>query len=197
MVRLPFGVRDDSAFTRGRTQILHDYGAILALWGEMEIAIEIKIAKLAGLNDRTASIMLGGLAFGPKADILFSLLTEVNDEDVIKAVDKVISFTRRNALVHSVMASEPEDLTFTFIKRETRRTHTVSHHTFTAAQFHRHFLKMRLLQHRAFTALGVFQDDLEAYSKAAKLLEPSQIRRPLHPQNERKRSTKAKSTPRE
>jgi len=77
MVKIPTSSDDTLSreFVDKRIQFLHDYGAFLAHWAEFELAIEVKIAKLTNLNPLDASVILGGLNFGSKPNILFSLLT--------------------------------------------------------------------------------------------------------------------------
>lgn len=170
------------AYVEDRTQFLHDYGALLSLWSEFELAIEVKIAQLVGMAPKDASIVLGGLSFGSKPSILSSLLSQRGDVTTANAVEAVITHTRRNALVHGVSGGDPEKGLFAFFKREIGSSYKVNHVTFNKDGFNQHFETFRLLYKSAQDAMGLTFDDLEAYGRGAGLFEPTPPRPQGHPQ---------------
>jgi len=164
-----------------RTQLLHDYGAFMALWSEFEFILEVKIAALAGMEPLKASIVLGGLSFGNKPKILYSLLSLSSDTTTAPKVRAVINAARRNALVHSVVASEPDLTEIGFVTREVGNTYKVRENRFTADSFHKHFLEFRRLYYEATDALGITVEAAEQYGRTARLFAPDGQRPPDHP----------------
>lgn len=182
MVKLPISPNaTPPAYVEDRTQFLHDYGALLSLWSEFELAIEVKIAQLVGMAPKDASIVLGGLNFGSKPAILYSLLSQRGDDATAQTVRAVISHTRRNALVHGVSGGDADEKTFVFFKREIDSAYKVNHIGFTADTFNQHFETFRALYKAAQDAMGVTFDNLEAYGREAGLFEPTPPRPQGHP----------------
>ena len=100
MVKIPEDALSVSAeFNEKRTQFLHDYAALLMLWAEFELAIEAKTAEIANLAPRDASIIVGGLNFGAKSSILYSLVAERGETAITPKVLAVIDHAQRNAQV--------------------------------------------------------------------------------------------------
>jgi len=164
MIKLPTSDHPlPPAFVEQRTQFAHDYGAFLAQWAVFEIAIEVKIAKLANLTSLDASIILGGLNFGSKPSILYSLLRERGLDGVVDKVRAVIDHARRNALVHGIPWSEEDDPQFVFFKREVGDTYKVKQLPFTAESFNQHFEKLCELIAYAFEGMGLTLWDLHKY----------------------------------
>jgi hypothetical protein len=152
-----------------RTQFLHDYGSLLSVWSEFELALEVKIAQLAKMEPLTASIVLGSLSFGNKPAILLSLLDEAGDTETGPKITNVINKARRNALVHGVVASERDISEIGFVKREVGPKYTVKTSAFTSDSFHEHFLAFREAYLEAMQALGLTLADLEEYGQKARL----------------------------
>lgn len=152
-----------------RTQFLHDYGALLSVWSEFELAIEVKIAQLAGLDPLKASIILGGLSFGNKPAILSALLNESGDTTLAPKVQAVINAAKRNSLVHGIVASDDMMEEIGFVKREIGPGYSVKKYPFNEATFHKHFLEFRRLYGLAIEAMGLTLDDLEEYGRKAQL----------------------------
>ena len=169
-------------FTAKRTQFLHDYGALLSLWSHFELSIEVKIARLANLAPKDATIILGGLNFGSKPDILYSLLDQRDQNDVAGKVRAVINHVRRNALVHGVAGADDKPFRFAFFKREVGSRYEVKHLIYTPKQFNAHFEQFRELMFVAQDAMGVHLDDLEEYGREAGLFEATPPRRQGRPQ---------------
>lgn len=140
----------------------------MTLWSEFEIVLEIAIARLAEMKPLAASIVLGGLSFGNKPSILYSLLVEAGEQSKIEPVKALINHARRNALVHGTPATEDDYSNFAFIKRDIKDRYRVSRAEFTAAQFHEHFLEFRRLHLAAADALNISGDDIEDYAKAGR-----------------------------
>ena len=168
MVKLPPHVSPETPGIDQFQQLNHDYGAILILWGTLEISIEITIARLTGMSFLNASIVLGSLQFGAKRNILSSLLRERGDTERMKPLTNLITFAKRNALVHSVMANESDHSRFDFHQREIKDAYKVTAHSFTADTFHDHFLKFIQLEALVNAALGISKNDLTQYAHEAK-----------------------------
>lgn len=66
---------DVQQFLKSSNQFLRDYGEFMSEWAMFEMILEVKIAQLANLEPRDASIIIGGLSFGSKPPILYSLLS--------------------------------------------------------------------------------------------------------------------------
>ncbi len=160
-------------FVEQRTQLLHDYGAFMALWSEFELFLEVKIAQLTGLSPIDASIILGGLNFGSKPSILYSLLEERGWGHLIPPVRAIIDHARRNALVHGLVATEHVPPKFVFAKREVGSRYVVKHTSFNDTLFNEHFETLRILYKEAQDMLGISLSDLEEYGNAARLFEPT------------------------
>lgn len=184
MVKIP--TTDEAvspAFVDCRTQVMHDYGTLLAVWSQFELALEVKIARLAGLSPRDSSIILGGLSFGNKPAILYSLLNDRSLTDVAAKIRAVIDHTRRNALVHGVTGSDMIENRIVFYKREIGATYKVTHLTYSADEFNAHFERFRDLANEAMASLDLTLEDLEKYAGEAGLLEPTPPRSPVLPQD--------------
>ena len=160
-------------FIEARTQLLHDYGALLSRWGEFELAIEVKIAQLTNLAPIDASIIIGGLNFGNKPSILYSLLNERGMDDVAAQVRSVIDHAKRNALVHGVSGGDRSTLEFAFFKREVGSNYKVKQLNFTAETFNEHLEQLLTLIREAEAALGITEQDIDAYGREARLLQPT------------------------
>lgn len=174
MVKIPEDILDSSPeFTEQRTQFLHDYSALLMLWAEFELAIEFKIAELTGMAPKDASIVVGGLNFGAKPSILYSLLDQRGDKNTASKVRAVIDHARRNALVHGSPASDQAEGHFAFFKREIGHTYVVKRLNFTAETFNDHWMKFRALENEALIAMGITDEGLERYAHEAGLFEPA------------------------
>jgi hypothetical protein len=179
---LDSGVMDPKVIAQ-RTQVLHDFGAFLTMWGEFELALELAIARRAKLSAINASIILGGLQFGAKSSILLSLLSQQGaDPAIAKAVSVVIETAKRNALVHGYANFEGgEEVTFVFSKREVKSSYKVTHAEFTSDGFHKHLLELQRLMGDAFSALRITSADVSEYGETAQLLAPVS----QHPQSPR------------
>ena len=170
MVKLPSTPNSPGeAETERRTQFLHDFGALLSLWAELEMAMEVRIAQLTSMGALDASIVLGSLQSGTRKNILFSLLSERGDKATISAVKAAITSSKRNPLVHSQFATEEDFSLFRMYQREVKDAYVVTARDFTADTFHDHFLKFRNLQADAVEALGVTEDQIEEYARGARL----------------------------
>ena len=184
MVKIPEDALGSPEFTEQRTQFLHDYAALLMLWAEFELAIEFKISKLTGMNPKDASIVIGGLSFGCKPSILYSLLDQRGDQEIAPKVRAVIDHARRNALVHGSPASVEDEGRFVFFKREVNSAYVVKHLDFTAETFNAHWMKFRTLETEALAAMDISDEDLEEYARAAGLFEPTPPRPQGRPRGE-------------
>jgi hypothetical protein len=173
-------------FIEQRTQLLHDFGAFLALWSEFEMSLEIAIARRVGMSTIHASIVLGGLSFGAKPFILYSLIEEAKeDPSIASKVRMVIDHARRNALVHGFTNAERgEETVFSFSKREVKNGYRVTHAEFTADGFTDHFQIAQRLVAIAWAALDITNDDLNRYGREARLFAPIPKRPQAPPQNE-------------
>src|SRR3954451_13178838 len=100
-----------------RTQLMHDFGSLVATWSEFEFRVELKIAQLTEMKLLDAAIVLGGLGFGAKANILYSLLSERGEREIVEKVKAVVSAAKRNSLVHGAVGSEEDYSKFGFYKR--------------------------------------------------------------------------------
>ena len=181
MIKLP--AQDGPAlpqFIEDRTQFLHDYAFLLLLWSQFEVALEVKIAKLAGLSAIDASIILGGLSFGNKPSILYSLLEKRGRPDVSAKIEKVIQHVGRNALVHGIPGSDTDAGTFAFFRREVGAAYLIKHLTYTAKEFNQHFEKFQSLASEAMDVMELEDSDLDEYASAAGLLEPTPPRPQAH-----------------
>ena len=173
MVKLPTTSSGPcEAETERRTQFLHDFGALLSLWAELEMAIEIRIAQLTGMSALDASIVLGSLQAGTRKNILFSLLSERGDKGTIAIVKATISGSKRNPFVHSQLATEEDFSLFRLYQREVKDTYVVIARDYTADSFHEHFLAFRELHADACAALGVTDDQIDEYANGARLSKP-------------------------
>jgi hypothetical protein len=151
-----------------RTQFMHDLAAVLAVWAELEMVIEVKIANLTGMKPLDASIVLGSLQSGTRKNILFSLLKERGEKAAISKVKSAISFAKRNMLVHSQFAAAERFTGFRLYQREVKDAYKVTSHDFTAETFHQHFVKFRQLFLEARDALGVRHRHIEKYAHEAR-----------------------------
>ena len=175
-----------NSFIEQRTQVLHDFGAFMTLWSEFEMSLEVAIARRTGMTTIHASIVLGGLAFGAKPAILYSLIEEAGEDPSITAkVRAVVDHARRNALVHGFMNAErAEEAVFSFSKREVKNAYRITHAEFTAEGFNQHFQKAQELVGAAWRALEITNDDLNLYGREARLfaLIPPRPQCPLPPE---------------
>jgi hypothetical protein len=142
-----------------RTQLLHDFGALIAMWGQFEIAVEAKIGAITGIKPLYCSIVVGPMNSGAKRNTLYSLLREEGDGTVTAAVKNLVSFAKRNALIHGVVGGEPDSSRFAFFYREVKEKYEAKRLVYTAEEFHQHFLKFRQLHHAAMVALGFDSED--------------------------------------
>jgi len=168
MVELPSDLQADAPGVKERTQLLHDFGALLTMWSELEIAMEIAIRKLTGMSALQTSIVVGSLQFGTKKNILSSLLKEAGNEDQSKAIKDLVDFAKRNALVHSAVAAEDDYSKFVFFFRSVKEKYHVKTEEFTAASFHQHFLRFRELHDAALQALNVTPGEMNEYGHGAR-----------------------------
>lgn len=152
-----------------RTQLLHDFGALMVMWGEFELAIEIKIGRITKMTPIHNSITIGSLGFGTKHNVLICLLHEEGDTETIKAVKALVSFTGRNALVHSIIGAELDHSNYGFFHREVKNQYKVIKKEFTADSFHDHFEQFRVLHDAALKALGIqSEDEFNEYGREAR-----------------------------
>lgn len=168
MVKLPSDLSADAPGISDRTQLLHDFGALLTMWSELEIAIEIAIWKVTGMSALHTSILIGSLQFGTKRNILSSLLREAGDRAPTKAIKDLVDFAKRNVLIHSAVAAEHDYSKFVFFNRSVKEKYDVSAEEFTASSFHQHFLRFRKLHDAALKALNVTQAEMNEYGRAAR-----------------------------
>ena len=183
MIKIPKTAEITSPeFIADRTQFFHDYAALLLLWGQFEFALEVAIARLAGLTPPDASIILGGLSFGNKPPMLYSLLAKRGKPDASAKVKAVINHVGRNALVHGIAGSDYETRDFAFFRREVGEELVVKHILYTADTFNAHFERFRDLADAALDALGISDADLSQFAREAGLLEPTPPRLQDRPQ---------------
>lgn len=161
----------DPVFLEDRKQFLHDYGTIFAHWSAFELALEVTFMRLTGVSPRQASIIFGGLNFGSRSSIVQCLANEAGKPEFADAIVKVVNLARRNALAHGAFGSEPETRKFAFFTREVKASYTVKNWEFTKDEFHKHFLKMREALDQAFHAMGVSEQDIEKYGRAAGIVD--------------------------
>lgn len=178
MVKIPEDALSVSEeFHEKRTQFLHDYAALMMLWAEFELAIEAKIAEIANLAPRDASIIVGSLNFGAKSNILYALLAERNDTLIAPKVRAVIDHAQRNVLIHSSPAGDEATGRFSFFRRDVGNRYVVSHLNFTDKTFNQHWLNFRQLEHEALVAMSFTDETLQQYAREAGLFEPTPPRR--------------------
>lgn len=91
------------------TEYLTELGRITALWGFLEVVLNLSVAKFAGLNfgDARAEILFSHLSLPQRLDILASLVKELDNpsahiKEVSSAISKIKSAQKlRNKVSHS------------------------------------------------------------------------------------------------
>ena len=167
MVRAPSANGPDAKGIENRTQLLHDLGVLVTLWSQLELHIEVEIARITGMSFHHASIVLGTLQHKAKTSILYSLLRTQERTDVIPKIKAAINFAKRNALMHSAMATEADFSKFVFFSRTMDDAYKVKALRYTAEEFHQHVYKFRDLANVAIHHLSIPEEELGAYGKAA------------------------------
>ncbi|MGE0775480.1 MAG: hypothetical protein AB7G25_12570 [Sphingomonadaceae bacterium] len=125
----------DTPFQGHTGWIFTSFGRFMAIWSEFEITIEVAITRLTKMNALDASIVLSGIQFGAKAEILKSLLSERGFEQSKSAVQKAIDIGKRNALIHSVPSGDEKSMRFAFVRREVKNTYKVREWDMSAEEF--------------------------------------------------------------
>jgi len=152
-----------------RYQFLHDYGALIAVWNEFEIAIEVAIMRRTGMTPLKASIVLSAIGFGHKRNILDALLKEEGREDLITKLESAINAAGRNAFVHGVPTGNKDLTEFAFARRDFKnKRYRTKPIRFTAESFREHFLNFQGQYVELAAALGVTMDDIDAYAREAR-----------------------------
>lgn len=168
MVKYP---STDEATLKGienRTQFAHDLGGFLMIWGHFEFAVEIRIAELARLTALRGSIVLASLNSGARFAILHSLLAEFGTKAESDAVRAAITFAKRNALIHSSLASEKHFSEFGFYQRRVDNSYKVTLQRYTADEFHERFKKVCELAEKATEAMGITPKKMNSYGQRAR-----------------------------
>jgi len=81
-----------------------EYGFFLAIWSYFEIVVEVLIMRELGLRPREASIVCGGLGFGTKLNMLFSLLARnQKNAEGIALLKRARESAERNSFAHGFL----------------------------------------------------------------------------------------------
>lgn len=140
------------------------YGLFLIAWSRFDLVIEAAAAKALELEGRDASVVLAGLMFQAKLNMLFSALPDDAERaNKIKIVRHAMEVGERNAIIHGIFISTGE--TFNFITREVKDKLKVRKKRMTEHEMRMHtmqFIEKSLL---AQNALGLSVDELDEYGE--------------------------------
>lgn len=138
-----------------RTQFLHDTGVLVHMWNRVELFVELAIWRITGLSPLHCSIMLGSLQHRAKISILYSLLREDGKNAAISKLKAAMSYAKRNALIHSAVASEEDSSKFVFYYRTVDDRYKVAAHTYDQDSFHDHVWQFCKLADEALIEIGL------------------------------------------
>lgn len=186
--REPFGPARDE-FDR----FFVEYGSFFAVWASYELVVEVIIMRRLRLSPIEASIVCGGLGFGAKVNILYSLIAD-GDEVGKKLLRDAQNIAARNDFAHGFITKTPVPYQFKLIRRDVKDALTVRVKPLGFEEMAEHGIKVADAFHAVQAHFGVSDEDLDAYARAIEShssIRASQAKpRPARPTNSSKANRK-------
>jgi hypothetical protein len=173
------------------------YGFFLSLWSTFDLLVEILIMRELKIGLQENSIVCGGLMFGPKISILYSLLSrhEEVDQVGISLLRTCQETANRNSFAHGFFFDNQNRDQLSLIRREVKYEYFVSSKEIGLKQMARHVLKFLELFRDVAIHFKVSIADLHEYSKSIAEQVPIYAARAARRRESQTSSGKAKKKP--
>ena len=140
------------------------YGSFMILWATFELLIEIAIMRELNLSPRDTSITVGGLGFGAKVEIFFSLMAKSEtNSNKSKKVREFQNIAKRNALVHSFPVLQGRD--YVLIRREVKGNLIIKRTRYNERQLYQHVSSLSDKLVEVQNELKITDDDIDEYTE--------------------------------
>jgi hypothetical protein len=144
-------------------------GTFYVNWAKIELLMDLAICKFLDVAPTQAHAVTAAIDFGRRAFWLRSLINESathkNKGNLIKALSGIQNDSKRNIFAHSYLSSTEN--TVTFIERSPHGKFTVRRHRYTQRGFSDHVNAIADSASAFQTALGISDDELNAFARAA------------------------------
>src|SRR5688500_8919142 len=100
---------------------LRNYGLFHSVFGALDLTVDVGIGKLLKLTPEETNLMLIGLDFGRRLQMLMGLADHQNHANkvaLIAALKRIQDEAKRNAFAHSFLQSSETHVTFVYRHRE-------------------------------------------------------------------------------
>jgi hypothetical protein len=159
-------------------------GKFQLAWSEIELTTSFAVGKLLGLTDEEAHLVTTRMPFAVRASLLRSLVARKKPEsakELITALNQIQNESKRNVFAHSFILSNENVVTFH--DRNWEGDFVTKPHSFTLEGFKNHVVKLYKATRTFNTAIGVTQESLDAFAKAALSANAKAQRSPVPPKS--------------
>jgi hypothetical protein len=170
------------------------YGLFLSLWSIFDLLVEILIVRELKIGAQETSIICGGLMFGPKISILYSLLSRHEGADTIglSLLHNCQETANRNSFAHGFFFDNKNKDELSLIRREVKNEYFVSSRDIGLKEMVKHGLKFLNLFGEVARHFKVSIEDLHAYTKSIAEQAPIHAARAARRRKSQTSSEKAK-----
>jgi hypothetical protein len=143
------------------------FGIFHAVWLTLDVAIDFAISHLLHTSSRDTHIMVSGMMFGSKIRLLINLVQRSHHgkKGELIATLRAIQNSKRDVFAHSYFASDKDRVLF--IERTKGGDYKAIEHEFTASEFRDHVANSVLNANKFQDALGVTDEDILHFARAA------------------------------
>jgi hypothetical protein len=146
-------------------------GSFYTVWIVLEMTIEYQIGRLLKLPYEETHIIVAGMEFGRKANLLRILLGRSGNPDAGKittVLNEIQNTAKRNIFTHSLLHSIMDEVTFIHRKTDAA-AFSATKARFTSDEFEAHVLKITKLANELGVLLKIDNADYQAFCEAALL----------------------------
>ena len=157
-------------------------GAFWGSWNSVELIISLAIGKLLNISYERTHILTSGMEFGRTANLLRNLVYQLESPDkgkITKLIGRLLNESKRNALAHGILVSNPT--TVTFIDRTRGGDYSATAHRFTLREFSEHIQNITKIGEELRVLLSISNDDLHDFAMAALRADTKSTKSPVPP----------------
>lgn len=149
-------------------EFLKHLGLFHSVWGTFDLTVDFAIGRLLGLSNRATHLLVVGMEFGRKAQLLQALAKNSRHpgaKQIAAALSKIQKGAKRNIFAHSFIASGHESVTFVY--RERDKPTEAKEYEATGLEFQRHVYMFIKAAQEFSAALGASNTDFRRFVAAS------------------------------
>ena len=146
---------------------LYSLGTFYAGWSFVELLVSWAIGKFLSLPYEETHILTGGMEFGKAANLLRQVVSRSDHKNrgaILAALGKLQNDSKRNVLAHSFLVHQADKIVF--LERPRGGKFKLERHEFGLFEFSDHVSSMLSHSNTFRDAVGITDDDLNAFGNA-------------------------------